>query len=61
MVVPPHRSGGQAQYIESPVLELDQADPVAAPRPHFRCFTGNAPAAYRSTFAEPTATEAASS
>ncbi len=28
MVVPPHRSGGQAQYIESPVLELDQADPV---------------------------------
>jgi transcriptional regulator GlxA family with amidase domain len=28
MVVPPHRSGGQAQYIESPGLELDQADPV---------------------------------
>jgi len=28
MVVPPHRFGGQAQYIESPVLELDQADPV---------------------------------
>ncbi len=130
MVVPPHRSGGQAQYIESPGLELDQADPVgetltwalgrldqalpvdslarraqmsrrsfdrrfreitgtaplswltyqrvlraqqlleatrlsveevarrcgfssaAALRPHFRRFTGCAPAAYRSTFGE---------
>ena len=28
MVVPPHRSGGQAQYIESPGLELDEANPV---------------------------------
>ncbi len=28
MVVPPHRSGGQAQYIESPGLELDETDPV---------------------------------
>ena len=28
MVVPPHRSGGQAQYIESPGLELDEEDPV---------------------------------
>jgi transcriptional regulator GlxA family with amidase domain len=28
MVVPPHRSGGQAQYIESPGLEFDEADPV---------------------------------
>ena len=28
MVVPPHRSGGQAQYIQSPVAELDQHDPV---------------------------------
>lgn len=28
MVVPPHRSGGQAQYIESPVPEPDLADPV---------------------------------
>ena len=131
MVVPPHRSGGQAQYIESPGLELDEADPVgetltwalgrldqalpvetlarraqmsrrtfdrrfreitgtapltwltyqrvlraqqllestrlpveevarrcgfssaAALRPHFRRFTGSAPAAYRSTFGEP--------
>jgi transcriptional regulator GlxA family with amidase domain len=139
MVVPPHRSGGQAQYIESPGLELDEADPVgetltwalgrldqalpvqtlarraqmsrrtfdrrfreitgtapltwlthqrvlraqellestrlpveevacrcgfssaAALRPHFRRFTGSAPAAYRSTFGEPAAAEAASS
>ena len=131
MVVPPHRSGGQAQYIEDPGLELDGADPVgetliwalerldqalpvqtlarrarmsrrtfdrrfreitgtapltwlthqrvlraqqllestrlpveevarrcgfssaAALRPHFRRFTGSAPAAYRSTFGEP--------
>jgi transcriptional regulator GlxA family with amidase domain len=28
MVVPPHRSGGQAQYIESPVPAPDLADPV---------------------------------
>jgi transcriptional regulator GlxA family with amidase domain len=28
MVVPPHRRGGQAQYIESPVPEPDLADPV---------------------------------
>ena len=28
MVVPPHRAGGQAQYIESPVPEPDLADPV---------------------------------
>lgn len=28
IVVPPHRSGGQAQYIESPVPEPDLADPV---------------------------------
>jgi transcriptional regulator GlxA family with amidase domain len=131
MVVPPHRSGGQAQYIESPGLDLDEADPVgetltgalerldqalpvqalarqaqmsrrnfdrrfreitgtapltwlthqrvlraqqllestrlpveevarrcgfssaAALRPHFRRFTGSAPAAYRSTFGDP--------
>ncbi|MEV0667522.1 GlxA family transcriptional regulator [Actinomadura luteofluorescens] len=29
MVVPPHRPGGQAQYVEAPVPELDAADPVA--------------------------------
>jgi transcriptional regulator GlxA family with amidase domain len=29
MVVPPHRPGGQAQYIESPVPQLDEEDPVA--------------------------------
>jgi transcriptional regulator GlxA family with amidase domain len=28
MVVPPHRPGGQAQYVESPVPELDRDDPV---------------------------------
>lgn len=28
MVVPPHRAGGQAQYIESPVPTPDLADPV---------------------------------
>lgn len=28
MVVPPHRSGGQAQYIESPVPPADAEDPV---------------------------------
>jgi transcriptional regulator GlxA family with amidase domain len=28
IVVPPHRPGGQSQYIESPVPELDQDDPV---------------------------------
>lgn len=30
MVVPPHRSGGQAQYIESPVPEPDVSDPVGS-------------------------------
>lgn len=30
MVVPPHRPGGQAQYIESPVPEIDAGDPVGA-------------------------------
>ncbi|MEU7002989.1 helix-turn-helix domain-containing protein [Nonomuraea sp. NPDC046570] len=29
MVVPPHRPGGQAQYIESPIPEPDLEDPVA--------------------------------
>lgn len=29
LIVPPHRPGGQAQYIESPMPELDTADPVA--------------------------------
>ncbi|WP_433461847.1 GlxA family transcriptional regulator [Spirillospora sp. CA-128828] len=29
LVVPPHRPGGQAQYIEAPVPELDAGDPVA--------------------------------
>ncbi|WP_262403570.1 GlxA family transcriptional regulator [Actinomadura sp. CNU-125] len=29
MVVPPHRAGGQAQYIESPIPHLDAEDPVA--------------------------------
>jgi transcriptional regulator GlxA family with amidase domain len=29
MVVPPHRSGGQAQYIDSPVPEPDLDDPVS--------------------------------
>ncbi|WP_340681589.1 helix-turn-helix domain-containing protein [Amycolatopsis coloradensis] len=29
MVVPPHRPGGQAQYIESPMPELDDGDPVS--------------------------------
>lgn len=28
MVVPPHRPGGQAQFIESPVPRIDEADPV---------------------------------
>jgi transcriptional regulator GlxA family with amidase domain len=28
MVVPPHRAGGQAQYIESPLPETDETDPV---------------------------------
>jgi transcriptional regulator GlxA family with amidase domain len=28
IVVAPHRSGGQSQYIESPIPELDQDDPV---------------------------------
>lgn len=28
MVVAPHRSGGQAQYVESLVPDIDQADPV---------------------------------
>ena len=30
MVVPPHRPGGQAQYIESPLPALDDSDPVGA-------------------------------
>jgi len=30
MVVPPHRSGGQAQFIESPVPEPDVSDPVGS-------------------------------
>lgn len=29
MVVPPHRPGGQAQYISSPVPEPDETDPVS--------------------------------
>ncbi|CAM3891358.1 GlxA family transcriptional regulator [Kibdelosporangium persicum] len=29
MVLPPHRQGGQAQYIESPVPNLDDQDPIA--------------------------------
>jgi transcriptional regulator GlxA family with amidase domain len=28
MVVPPHRSGGQAQYVETPLPQFDHADPV---------------------------------
>jgi transcriptional regulator GlxA family with amidase domain len=28
MVVPPHRAGGQAQYIQSPLPEPDRGDPV---------------------------------
>src|SRR2546430_6906700 len=28
MVVPPHRTGGQAQYIESPLPAPDDGDPV---------------------------------
>jgi transcriptional regulator GlxA family with amidase domain len=28
MVVPPHRSGGQAQYVQTPLPELDETDPV---------------------------------
>ena len=30
MVVPPHRAGGQAQYVEAPVPDLADDDPVAA-------------------------------
>jgi transcriptional regulator GlxA family with amidase domain len=29
MVLPPHRPGGQAQHIESPIPQLPDADPVA--------------------------------
>ena len=29
MVVPPHRDGGQAQYIEAPMVEHDRADDLA--------------------------------
>jgi transcriptional regulator GlxA family with amidase domain len=29
MVVPPHRSGDQAQYVETPLPVLDESDPVA--------------------------------
>ncbi|QFG22611.1 GlxA family transcriptional regulator [Actinomadura sp. WMMB 499] len=29
LVVPPHRPGGQAQYIEAPLPDLDAGDPVA--------------------------------
>jgi transcriptional regulator GlxA family with amidase domain len=28
MVVPPHRSGGQAQYVQTPLPMLDESDPV---------------------------------
>jgi transcriptional regulator GlxA family with amidase domain len=28
MVVPPHRSGGQAQYVQTPLPVLDETDPV---------------------------------
>lgn len=28
MVVPPHRAGDQAQYVETPLPDLDQTDPV---------------------------------
>jgi AraC family transcriptional regulator, transcriptional activator FtrA len=30
MVVPPHREGGQAQYVEAPLAELGREDPLAA-------------------------------
>ncbi len=30
MVVPPHRTGGQAQYIEAPVVGVDERDDLAA-------------------------------
>src|SRR5262249_13549298 len=30
MVVPPHRDGGQAQYVETPVPKVEAADPLAA-------------------------------
>jgi transcriptional regulator GlxA family with amidase domain len=30
MVVPPHRDGGQAQYVETPVPRLEAADPLAS-------------------------------
>jgi len=30
MVVPPHREGGQAQYVDAPVAELGREDPLAA-------------------------------
>jgi len=30
MVVPPHRPGGQAQYVESPMPAVDETDPVGA-------------------------------
>jgi transcriptional regulator GlxA family with amidase domain len=29
MVVPPHRSGGQAQYVEAPLPAIDQRDDIA--------------------------------
>ncbi len=30
LVVPPHRDGGQAQYVETPMPDLDPADPFAS-------------------------------
>lgn len=30
MVVPPHRDGGQAQYVEAPIAAAQGADPIAA-------------------------------
>jgi transcriptional regulator GlxA family with amidase domain len=46
MVVPPHRSGDQAQYVETPLPVLDESDPVAgAPRTGPRSAWPDAPAA----------------
>jgi transcriptional regulator GlxA family with amidase domain len=48
-VVPPHRDGGQAQYIAAPVTDADR-EYASSLRQHLRATVGVSPSGYRATF-----------
>ncbi len=50
MVVPPHRDGGQAQYIRTPVPRRAGFGTADLLRHHFSSQAGTTPQAYRRTF-----------